>query len=241
MTDRTFIRLAGFAAIASAPIAVASFLLGPAAFGWDFALLFDPAASIRHPSASVALIRLGWILDIPGYYLLLIPAALVLRAQNAAQFPLASQWAWTGMVVYALTGTIGAALLAAETAVIDRYRAAEIVSQAALLEIHVAMFSIVLDGLWNLLSMSGLVVWCLIAGAQLQRTHRALGAMLLGIGGAAAIDVIGHATGFRTVGETGLFVYLFAYPVFGAWLGFSLLVSGRSGERRDNPKPPETT
>ena len=225
MSDHAFTRLAAIAAIVAAPIAIASFLLGPAAFGWDFALLFDPAAAIRHTTASTALIRLGWILDIPGYYLLLLPAAGVLHARGAGESPLASRWAWSALLVYVVAGTIGAAALAGTTTLMDRFRSADPVAQAALVEVHVAVFGMVVDGLWNLLSMSGLAVWGLVAGGLLRHEHRWLGLFLQGIGVCAALDVVGHAAGVRTLGETGLFAYLFAFPLFTALLGVSLLRS----------------
>jgi hypothetical protein len=148
--------VAGIAAILAAPIAIASFLLGPAAFGWDFNLLFDPERAIRHPTASTDLIRMGWILDIPGYYLLLLPAAVVLHARSATAAPLATRLAWCGLLVYAITGTAGAAILAGTTSLFERFRVSDVTSQAALVEIHVALFGMVVDGLWNLLCMSGL-------------------------------------------------------------------------------------
>lgn len=226
MTDRSFIRLAGISAIVAAPIAIASFLLGPTAFDWNFDLLFDPLASIRHPTASTSLIRLGWILDIPGYYLLLIPAAAVLHARSATATPLASKWSWSALMVYVIVGTTGAATLAGTVDVMDRYRIADTVAQSALVEIHVAIFSMVVDGLWNLLSMSGFAVWALIAGEALRRENRRLAFVLQIIGVCAAIDVMGHATGMRAVGEFGLFVYLLAFPIFGAALGVQMVRSG---------------
>lgn len=223
MTDHAFTRLAGIAAIIAAPIAIASFLLGPAAFNWNFDVLFDPEAAIRHATASTSLIRLGWMLDIPGYYLLLLPAAAVLHARSATVSPLASRWSWSAMLVYAIVGTAGAAMLAGTTSLMDRFRVAEPAVQLALVEIHVAIFDMVVGGLWNLLSMSGLAVWSMIAGHALRHVHRRLGFALQGIGVCAALDVVGHAAGLRALGEIGLFAYLFAFPAFIAALGVVLL------------------
>lgn len=82
-----------------------------------------------------------------------------------------------------------------------------------------------MPGYYLLRLMSGLAVWGLIAGHLLRREQRWLGLALQGIGVCAVLDVVGHAAGLRALGETGLFAYLFAFPVFSALLGVSLLRS----------------
>jgi len=223
MTDRTFVRAAGLAAILAAPVAIASFLLGPAAFGWDFNLLFDPERAIQHPTASPFLIRLGWMLDIPGYYLLMLPTVLVLHARSSAQAPLATRLSTVGALLYAITGTSGAAMLAGTTPLLDRFRSAPIATQAAIQEIHIAVFHFVVDGLWNLLCMTGLAVWSLLSGHLLRRTAPRLGLALMIIGVAAAVDVLGNTAGLGTLGEVGLFTYLFGFPAFSIAIGMMLL------------------
>jgi hypothetical protein len=155
--------------------------------------------------------------------LLLLPAAAVLHARSKIAAPLASRWSWSAMLVYTIVGSAGAAMLAGATTLMDRFRDADSAAQAALVEVHVAIFRIVVDGLWNLLSMSGLAVWALIAGHALRREQRWLGLALQGVGVCAVLDVIGHAAGMPALGESGLFAYLFGFPVFSAALGAWLL------------------
>jgi len=71
--------------------------------------------------------------------------------------------------------------------------------------------------------VTGFAVWSLVAGYLLRSAHPRLGLGLVIIGVAAALDVVGSATGLRALGELGLFVYLFAFPVFSVAIGVTLL------------------
>jgi len=77
----------------------------------------------------------------------------------------------------------------------------------------------VFNGIWNILCMSLFAVWGLTMGAVLRQHERLLGMGLQLLGLAAAIDVLGMLFHLEWLSMTGLFTYLFGFPVWCAFLG----------------------
>lgn len=226
MDHRTPQRTAGTLLLLAAPTALISFFLLPAAFGWDFDLLFDPYRSIAHAGADLGLYRWGWLLDIPGYYLLTLPAMLVLRGwmdRSSALSRDASAFCGLG---YLLIGTSGAALLAASTGLFQRYAEGDEAVRTAVTELHALLFQLVADGLWNTIAMTLFAIWALITGLAVRHRSATLGYGLALMGLCSAIDVAGGLFRLEAVSMAGLYGYLFGFPVWCAVAGILLRRSG---------------
>jgi len=131
MHNATSKRFAGRRALAAAPIALISFFLGPAAYAWDFDAVFDPVKALTNEGADLGMIRWGWVLDIVGYYFLLLPVRLVLHSMDGGGPSLARSSATACGIGYMISGSLGAAMLAAGTGVFERYATGDAMAQAA--------------------------------------------------------------------------------------------------------------
>ncbi|HRH69557.1 MAG TPA: hypothetical protein PLB89_08635 [Flavobacteriales bacterium] len=223
MTNLSYTRLAGWCAILAAPIALTSFFLGPIAYQWDFDAMFDPQRAIAHPNVNATLVRWGWVLDIMGYYWLLLPASVLLTDLASRSRPLHAQLAARAGYGYMITGSIGAAVLAGTTDLFGAYAQGDAATRAAVSTTFGALFGLVYVGLWNTLCMSLLAVWLWMSGSALRGSHRGLGFFAMALGVCAALDVLGLLSGLEGVSMFGLFAYLFLFPVWSAWLGTWLL------------------
>lgn len=223
MTKLSYIRLAGWCAILAAPIALISFFLGPIAYQWDFDAMFDPMRAIAHPNVDATLVRWGWVLDIAGYYWLLLPASVLLTDLASKSRPLHAQLAARAGYGYMITGSIGAAILAGTTDLFNAYAQGDESVRAAVSTAYGALFGLVYVGLWNTLCMALLAIWLWMSGSALRSSHRGLGLLAMGLGVCAALDVLGLLIDQEAISMVGLFAYLFLFPVWSAWLGAWLL------------------
>lgn len=215
-------RIAGTLLLVAAPTGLISFFLLPAAFGWDFDLLFEPYRSIAHAGADLGLYRWGWLLDIPGYYLLTLPAMLLLRGWMDRSSDLAKDAAAFCGLGYLLIGASGAAMLAASTGLFLRYAEGGEAVRVAVAELHALLFQLVADGLWNTLAMLLFAIWALITGMAIAHRSRGMGYGLVLMGGFSTIDVAGGLFRMEAMAMAGLYGYLFGFPVWCAVTGILL-------------------
>jgi len=223
MTDRTFRRVAAWLAIVAMPLAYANVGLALVAVGFDLGIFSDARAGLqliaRNPAGAV-LTRWSMVADMLGFYLLLIPLALVLWDWLRDQSP-----AWVGLATllglgYLFCGAAGAAALAA---VLPAQIAAYAQAPAALAPVHEALFlaftRAVYDGVWGLLDPLLGGVWWLGIGLFLRRQRRALGwtAVVLGLFMLLRDVKIGP---LELIGLGGYFVLA---PLWAAWAGVDVL------------------
>lgn len=226
-------RTAGTLLLLAAPTALISFFLLPAAFGWDFDLLFDPYRSIAHAGADLGLYRWGWLLDIPGYYLLTLPAMLVLRGWMARTGTLAKDAAAFCGLGYLLIGATGAAMLAASTGLFHRHTVGDEAVRVAVTELHALLFQLVANGLWNTLAMSLFAIWALITGMAVAHRSKGMGYGLVLFGGFSVIDVAGGLFRMEATAMAGLYGYLYGFPLWCAVAGVVLVRTGGNRCDRD--------
>lgn len=226
MSTARFTQIAGACAIAACPVGLVSFFLGPAAYGWDFDVMFAPQLAVAFPTVNTTMVRWGWVLDIVGYYFLLLPAVLVLGERSRADEPLLTRLSERMAVGYMQVGSLGAAILAGTTGLFERHRVGDAAQQAAASEVFIALFGMVCDGIWNILTMGLLAVWLLVGGSLLRREHRPLGTAMMFIGGLSALDVTGMLLGVEAISMPALFGYLFLFPVWSLLLGLWLVRGG---------------
>ncbi len=223
MTDRTFRRVAGWLAIIAMPLAYANVGLALVAVGFDLGILSDAQAGLqiiaRNPAGAV-LTRWSMVADMLGFYLLLIPLALVLWDWLREQSP-----AWVSLATllglgYLFCGAAGAAVLAAVLPAQIAACAQAAGTQAPALEaIFLAFTRAVYDGVWGLLDPLLGGVWWLGIGLFLRRQRRALGwtAVVLGL------FMLLRDVKIGPLELIGLGVYFVLAPLWAAWTGVDVL------------------
>lgn len=220
---RSFQRFAAVLAIISGILAFAS--LVPALMAVDF----DPEATtnmrlyLETGPRGASLWRTSMILDILGYYLLIVPLTILLwhwfRPSDPGRVALYSLC----LLAYSLVGAIGAAILAAVVPpLITSYGSAG--AQKATIElIFDATTNMVYVGLWNILEGFLAGIGWIGMGLILRHERRAIGIATVILGGALLGDSVGTTLGIEALASLGLSVYLVLAPIWALWLGIDLL------------------
>ncbi len=221
--DASFFRMAGFIALLSAPVALASILLVFAVFNWDFETAFDPLKAIAYQPGPSATLRWAWILDIFGYYLPVLPLALALHSRLSGEAPLFNHLFTFSGLGYILSGAIGAAMLAGATAPLyEAYSAGDAAQKAIAAQVFANLNNEVLSGIWNIFTMTLAAVWFLGMGWLLRPGNRLLGLFTTLLGIASLADVLGYVFHSEGLAMAGLNAYLFLAPVWAAWTGLAV-------------------
>lgn len=159
----------GIITVLSGILATACMFAILVAVDFNSAALSDPLLVLKLPGANAEAARISMILDLFGYYLLLLPVIYLFHDW------LKNKSAWTPLMsfcgaAYVLIGAIGAAILAVIwPKIIAAYPHASSSEQ----QILAANFGLVNDlvymGMWNLLEMAFAAAWWLFVGTQLKK------------------------------------------------------------------------
>lgn len=230
--DNSFKRLAAISAIISAPLAIGSLVLGLIPVDFNFEVFSDMNLFIQVGVSGAILLRWGMILDVFGYYLLLMPAAFVLLFSLKSRGP-DRVWFYTFCgLSYMLIGAIGASILAAVwPPIIIAYVDASGQSREILKAVFSGVTNIVYGGLWGILELIPGGIWWLGIGLLLKSERRILGIATIILGIFALLNVIGNILNIEAIAMPGLFVYLYFAPIWALWLGFDLLRRTRKSNR----------
>jgi hypothetical protein len=215
-------RTIAIVAIISGLLALACLLMGLFATRFDAEAFANPIKLLDMPSVDVNQVRWFMLLDMFGYYLLLLPVIFYTHSL------LQEKTAWASFLTslgfgYVLIGAIGAAMLAVVwPALIIDHRTAS----AALQEIYKADFmlttNLVVKGVWNYLEVLLAGTWWLGVGISLIQS-RGLKITTLILGASCLMDGIGELLQLPTIAEIGLNIYLVLGIVWPIWVGVAIL------------------
>ncbi len=161
--------LIGAITIISGILALASITAALIAANYNFDAFSDPLLILTTTGANAAAAKWSMILDMFGYYLLLLPSIYFLQDW------LKSRSAWSSLITfsatsYVLIGAIGAAVLAIIwPAIINAYPSASAGEQLLLKSDFKLINDIVYGGLWNLLETLFAGTWWIMTGVALYR------------------------------------------------------------------------
>jgi hypothetical protein len=222
--DLAFGRAAAIGAIVSAVLAVGSVLTGLAAVGFNFAAMADPMLLLRAGQRAASLWRASLLLDLFGYYLLIVPLILTLRATF---WPRAGSWSDLFsfcLLSYCLIGAIGAAMMAmAVPPIIEAYAGAGPAERQILVTTYTAQSNDVYRGLWNLLEVFlGGVGW-IGFGWLLRSDGRAVAALTFVLGISTLANSLGMIANREEFHLGALNLYLFLAPAWALVMGIRLL------------------
>ena len=215
-------KVIAFISIVSGVLALGCLLIGLLATQFDQDAFANPVKLLDMPGVNVRQLRWFMLLDLFGYYLLLLPTIFFMHGK------LKSKTAWAPLLTslgfgYVLIGAIGAAVLAVIwPSAIEHYRIATTATQ----EIYKAgfLFSIdfVVKGLWNYLEILLGGVWWLGVGYFIIH-HRGLKIMTFILGAACLVDGFGEIFEFPLMAEIGLNIYLILGIAWPVWVAISIL------------------
>lgn len=229
MSYRTSLRqIATISAIAAALLILASTVVLSMAVDFNMDFLSDPAGLITAGlgAGAASLFRWGSILELLGYFLLLIPVALYLwhwlNPHNPGLVGLATVFGLGSIFV----GTIGAAIRAGfwPPMMVAYPQAAE--TQREVLEVVFrAISNFTFEGLYAIDSVLG-GLWWLGIGLILRAERRILGIVTSIMGGAILGAGVGWLLQIDPLARLELFYFL--EPIWVIWLG---IVIWRRGEQ----------
>lgn len=224
LIERSFQRTAGIAALLALPLAFGNTYTMLLAMDFNLEAVLDPLAVVASGPQAAELWRWSMVLDMLGYYLLIVPLTIVLWRWLGARGGAWGDLFALALLSYSVVGAAGAAIHAAVIPpLIHAHAAASEAQQAILQVVFLGAHDAVMYGLWNLLDALASAVGWLGFGVLLLRQRRAIGVATLVLGASALADGIGVIVGVEVLASAGLMMYLFLAPVWAAWLGLDLL------------------
>lgn len=222
--ERSFQKLAGIAAILSAPLAIASMVLVLAPVNYNFEAFENTTLFLSAGASGASTLRWSMVLDVFGYYLLLAPAAFILWHWLEPKGPARVGFYTFCGLAYILLGAAGAAILSAVWPPMVSAYAQASGGQAEVLEVVFGAFTnAVVGGIWNSLDPITSGIWWLGIGLLLRSERRGLGIFTVVLGVVSLLNGIGTLLGIFILATLALNLILLLAPIWALWLGIDLL------------------
>jgi hypothetical protein len=212
----------GLLTILSGILALACMVVGLIATQFDAEAFANPVSILGMKDVSANQMRLFMLLDMAGYYLLLLPVLFLFHRMMEQKTAWASMFTSLGFG-YVLIGAMGAAALAVLWPnLIERHAAAPL----NLKEIYRADFQLMTEfvakGMWNYLEVLLGGVWWIGVGVFTIR-QRALKVVTIVLGISCLLDGVGEVFQMPILAEVGLNIYLLLGIIWPIWLGVLLI------------------
>jgi hypothetical protein len=200
---------------------------GAEAVNYDFEAFANPVLTLKY-AANHQQAECFLLLDMFGYYLLLLPLIFYVHQQYKFQSSWTPLITFSGLA-YVLIGSIGAAILTALWPELMRdYLTADETNKQFVAGLFKTSTLLVTQGLWNILEVIFASAWWIGLGALLYRENKWLGAMTLTTGLATLADAAGNIAGLKSLAEAGLNLYLVLGIVWPLMIGFSIIRKTRA-------------
>ncbi len=228
--DRSFPRSAAVAAIASLPLAVGNLIAMLATVHFDLSGMTNPLVLLHAGTAAAPLWRWSMVLDILGYYLLIVPLILLLHNSLRPRSPNWVDLFALCLVAYCIIGAIGGAQLATPLPMLIReYATGRGGNPASLQAVFTGYTDGIYRGTWNLLEEFLAGIGWIGFGMVLRVERRRLGLLTVVLGVACLADSCGTALNVDAISSVGLTVSLVLAPIWAVWIGLGLLRQPESG------------
>lgn len=229
-TTASYTRTTGLITILSAILAFGSMLFGALAVDWQLDKFSNPTGLLEF-SNHHEIAKWAMLLDLFGYYLLLLPAIFYLHEYVLGQSPWANLLSFCGLS-YVLIGAIGAAILASVwPTLMQQYVTVGAESKVILKAEMQNITAIVYGGMWNILEEIVAGVWWVGVGLALRGSSRPLGSLTVVLGISCLLDSLGNMTGVNVLADIGLNLYLVLAIIWPVWVGI-LIYKGALGIRK---------
>jgi hypothetical protein len=185
---------------------------------------FDPGLTIRVGAENAGLLRWGYLADMFGFYLLLIPLVVVLRDGLAPRTdPSLARFAAASGLAYVVIGAAGAAILAAVSPeLIEAFLTGSAARREAANVTFMAFSEGVQRGMWQSAEALPLVAWLFVSGLLLRRAGATtLGAVGMALGALGFLGTLGSLLEVPALFAAGALVGVM--PLWVLWLGVRFL------------------
>lgn len=228
--EASYRRAVGGLTLLSAALALACLVVGAVAVEFDFDAFGDPIRTLMY-ARNAALMFWFNILDLFGYYLLLLPIVMLQHQRYRHQSPWMPLITLSG-VAYAVIGACGAAVLAATWPhLMQRVLGASAEVHQAITFVFSTVTLAVTKGLWNILEMVFAAVWWVGSGVVLRAASPVLSWVAVATGLACAVNLLGNLFDAGALAAIGLNLYLALAIIWACTAGVQLLREGRRGNR----------
>lgn len=219
-SDSSFVRMAAVTAMLSCPLALGCNFLLFGAFDWDLDTAFDPLKAIGFQPDPSHTLRWGWISDMFGYYLLLIPTAILLTFRTFNHARMYSVLFGLCGMLYTAFGALGAAMMTGTTEnLFGAWATGTVEQQAMVSQVFAFSFHQVFDGVWNQFAMVFAGLWWLGAGLLMMTSNKKLAIFTICIGVSSLLDFFGSIIQLEFMSVLGLNLYLWLSPVWALAIG----------------------
>lgn len=216
-----FARFAGISAVLALPFVILLGVVSWAAYGGDLSSLSN-GSLVSGGLHRAELLRWSMIVDVFGYYLILLPLIALLWTRLERRDPPLARFAALSGFGYVLVGAIGAALLAVVDPLLMQ-RFTEHPAQRETVRLLYEVFTRgVAIGFWNVLEQLLLAAWLVGTGMLLRSERRSLSFVAFAAAAFALADAVGRMTDLTALGTAGA-VGTVLLPVFVVWTGVQVL------------------
>ncbi len=220
---RSFQRLAAVTAILSAPLAYANMITGMMAVNYNFEIFNNMRLALETGARGASLFRWSLIVDMFGYYLLIVPLTLFLWRWLRPKDPDRAGLYALCLLAYSLIGATGAVILTAVwPPLIEAYSANPMQGEGVAI-VFDAFTNMVYVGLWNILIEFIVGIGFIGFGLMLRSERRAIGITTVILGIATLTDSVSTILGVDAIAVPALYLYLILAPIWAFWLGVDLL------------------
>lgn len=211
----------GAITILSGALALICLVVGAVAVEFNFDVFSNPVQALEY-SKNHNLMKWFMLLDLFGYYLLLLPVIFFLHQQYKYRSPWMPLFTFSG-ITYVLIGSIGSVILAVVwPSLMQMYLKADAKSYEMIMLQFNTSSILVTKGLWNILEVLFAGVWWIGIGKLLYTDKKWLGILSVVTGLSTLIDGIANMLELHILAEIGLNLYLLLaiiWPVgVGVWI-----------------------
>lgn len=212
----------GAITIASGILALLCMIVGTLAVEFNFDAFSNPVLVLQY-SKNHELAKWFMLLDLFGYYLLLLPVIFFIHQQYKYRSPWMPLFTFSG-AAYVLAGSIGAAMLSEVwPELMQDYLNATIENQEMIaLQFQVSTIAVT-KGLWNILEVLFAATWWIGIGSLLVRDKKIVGILSVATGAATLLDAIANIAGLHLLAEIGLNIYLLLGIVWPIAIGITII------------------
>ena len=213
----------GILTLVSGIIALLCMILGAIAVNFHFEVFNNPVLMLSLPGVGIEAARWSMILDMVGYYLLLLPVVYYLHDWMKDKTPFSNLITFCGLA-YVLIGSIGASILAvAYPKALNSFPIASADMQQLIRSNFEFVNSMVYDGMWNLLEMIFAGTWWISMGILIYQSGRKnIGLVTFALGSFSLLDGFSGIIQHETLHEMSLNVYLYLSIIWAIWIGISI-------------------
>jgi hypothetical protein len=223
----------GAVTIASGILALLCMIVGALAVEFNFDAFSNPVLALQY-SKNHQLAKWFLLLDLFGYYLLLLPVIFFIHQQYKYRSPWIPLFTFCG-AAYVLTGSIGAAMLAEVwPGLMQDYLSATAQNQETIaLQFKVSTIAVT-NGLWNILEVLFAATWWIGIGSLLYRDKKITGILSIAVGAATLIDAVANMAELHLLAEIGLNIYLLLGIIWPLVIGVTIIRQSGFGKTVTN-------